>query len=225
MIVILSDKPIKKSNSQSDFLDKETEKRNYRQIMYENQLSYFDYDNKEDLINALNDSFLSSENYEWAFIVHDRDKKDDGSLVEPHIHIMFYHRKGIKMSDLQAVLHDSKDEHFEFMRSKSAGFLYLTHNTKNAIREGKTVYHTNEVTANFDYEAYVISKDKISRTDLDDIILKIGFGEIKERDLFEDKDLYQIYIQNSVRINNALETYSKKINHDVRNGNISPKRD
>lgn len=208
---------------ESDFLDKGTEKRNYRQIMYENQLEYFSYDDMVDLTNALNRNFKADDGYEWAYIIHDRDLNDSDELVEPHIHIMFYHRKGIKMADLKAVLQDSKDQHYEFMRSKTAGFLYLTHNTKNAIKAGKTVYHTSEVVANFDYEQYVLSKDKISQSDLDDIILKIGLGQITERDLFEDDTLYQTYLKNSVRINNALETYNRKVDYDIRNGNLDPK--
>lgn len=225
MILSDSKKENERKKVESDFLDKETEKRNYRQIMYENQLEYFPYDDMVDLTNALNRNFKADDGYDWAYIIHDRDLNENDERVKPHIHIMFYHRKGIKMADLKTVLQDSKDQHYEFMRSKTAGFLYLTHNTKNAIKDGKTVYHTNEVVANFDYEQYVMSKDKISQSDLDDIILKIGLGQITERDLFEDDILYQTYLKNSVRINNALETYNRKVDYDIRNGKLDPKTD
>lgn len=91
----------------------------------------------------------------YAFIQHDKDVDENGSLKERHIHLLlclvnastveavrnwfrgFEDDKGMPINTLAQPMHDI-----------SSSFDYLTHSTEQAIAEGKYQYDPSEVISN-----------------------------------------------------------------------------
>lgn len=212
--------------SESDFIDKYNEKRNYRSLMYVQQLEHLKLP-IEQIQTNLYELFPSAE-YDWAYIIHDKDKyvEDvEGEEVvnqkEPHIHISIYSRNGVSLSKLQKATGEEDSNSIEFMRNKNANFLYLTHNTKNAIQDGKYIYPVEEVVSNFDYTEFVGNHGLSSaerKDELERVIIKIGRGEITEADIFEVPDLYNLYLMNKRPIDDALSVYDAKVQREISTG-------
>lgn len=76
---------------------------------------------------------------EYAYIVHDRDKKDDGSLKEPHIHLLVYKRNQFRLTKF--LTFTEANTRIEIPRSKKFAYEYLTH--KN--NPDKTSYNLSEI--------------------------------------------------------------------------------
>lgn len=81
---------------------------------------------------------------ECYFIMHDKDKEKDGTLKEAHIHlaIKFVFNGGKTFSRMKQIFPNS---HIEEAFDWTNAVLYLTHETANAIKEGKYKYSRDSV--------------------------------------------------------------------------------
>lgn len=127
-------------------------------IMYVQQLDHLPYENLEALNRRIKQlDYLKR----FAWIVHDKDVAEDGSKVEPHVHVTFEFNKAIPLNKLAKALNGEKANYFQKMtrRGQSAqasatnAFRYLVHRTRNA--EEKYQYEPKEVHANFKYAEFL----------------------------------------------------------------------
>ena len=90
----------------------------------------------------------------YAAILHDKDLSDDGvTPKEAHVHVVMYFENARSIKQVAKEMND-KPQYFEAWKGNSDNaFAYLIHTTKNARH--KHQYSCDEVTANFDYQAYM----------------------------------------------------------------------
>lgn len=94
----------------------------------------------------------------WAYAKHDKDLKEDGTLKEPHTHLILITYNAHSISSIRRWFSGFHDENGEITttaqicRDEFNAFDYLTHNTKQALAEGKPLYDKSIVKSNnFDY--------------------------------------------------------------------------
>lgn len=103
---------------------------------------------------------------ELCYILHDKDRKKDGTLKSPHYHMSMYFDRRKTVESVAKML-ESKPQQIEIMTqqgqsaidAKNNAFAYLCHRTQNAKKEGKYQYSPNEVTANFDYPKWLTEQE------------------------------------------------------------------
>lgn len=72
------------------------------------------------------EAFLRSVDFdEYAFILHDSDVKEDGSLKEPHFHILVYRKTGFRLTPAARAF--TQNTLIQPCRSRKLAFEYLTH--------------------------------------------------------------------------------------------------
>lgn len=99
---------------------------------------------------------------QYALITHDKDTKEDGSPVNPHIHLVMCFNQRVRITTIAKEL-DQKEQYFEIMTKRGKGLetscnnamAYLIHQTSQAKQQGKYQYSPSEVIANFDYEKLI----------------------------------------------------------------------
>jgi hypothetical protein len=119
-------------------------------VMYVQYLDHLGFDSVE----ALEKRIQTTKPKEYALIVHNKDKQEDGSTKKPsHVHAVIYWDSYRRLTAIAKEFND-KPQYFEIWKGKrNNAYLYLTHRTKNAI--GKFKYDVNEVKSNFDYPGFV----------------------------------------------------------------------
>lgn len=89
---------------------------------------------------------------EWAWIVHDKDKKEDGTLKEPHVHVYMNFGKSAATFEAVAKWFQDKPQYVCKVKGRKADVLqYLTH--RNA--PNKYQYPAEELHANFDVQEMI----------------------------------------------------------------------
>lgn len=89
---------------------------------------------------------------EWAYIIHDKDKKDnDNSKIRPHIHLVLkYTNPQILSHVARRLLKEYKPQYLQVWKGRiNNAYSYLIHATEDA--ENKFQYDPSEVVASFDY--------------------------------------------------------------------------
>ena len=71
---------------------------------------------------------------EYAYILHDRDLKDDGSPKEPHYHFLFVLRRSRRLADIQSCMNKTLDGNvlLQSCHSVSGSYGYLTHENEDS---------------------------------------------------------------------------------------------
>lgn len=91
---------------------------------------------------------------DYAYILHDKDTRDDGSLKESHTHTMVRFNTPVPTSAIIAHINGVlgmeviKENQLERCKKWSSAIAYLTHENVS----GKHVYDRKEVVSNFDFE-------------------------------------------------------------------------
>lgn len=155
-----------------------------RQWMYVQYFKYLPFK-----INNLTEILTKDNCQEWAYIVHDKDTKEDGSLISPHVHVL------IKYSNPQTLKHvanlfKDKPQYFDIWKGRiNNSYSYLIHSTSEAINKGKYKYSPNEVVASFDFSKRIekiqrqVLNKKIKSNNSNLFIEKYAEGEISYNDL------------------------------------------
>lgn len=147
----------------------------------------------------------------YAYIIHDKDLKEDGTLVSPHIHLMLRLDNSYKDSTIGNWF-GVKSQYVGKIKGRFRDALeYLTH----ANRPEKYQYSTDDVISNFDFEKYIndekkkqeyrINKKK-SDEEISSIIRLIENGTIREYNQFELIDI-ETWAKHKTVIKNSLEYY------------------
>ena len=150
---------------------------------------------------------------DYAYIVHDKDKKEDMTDRAPHIHVMLRFKYPVSTSALLAHCVATglppeciTENRIQKMKSWSGALNYLTHRDEH--KPWKFVYDKTDVKSNFDWEldAESAHQKKILRaTDAraKEIVEAIDSGEIKEYNLHDKLTAWE-EVQYSSQIKKAF---------------------
>lgn len=209
-----------------------------RSLMYVQQIQHLPshFKNRQDIENHLNKHFPDAE---WAYILHDKDFKTkevngqyeyeldangDKIPLEPHIHIAFHFTNPRMPAGVAGLMGEPKEDNgktveiFDGRWGKNNMFAYLIHATDKAKQELKHEYDISEVTANFDYTAFmgrVKNTADANKLEIDDVQARIISGELILKDFFRDGPLGKrevaglFYANNKNKIDRAIDTRYK----------------
>lgn len=200
-----------------------------RECMYVQQLEHmkkFTNENNELLIEdfekSLNERF-PSDLYEWAYIIHDKDKSSENpnELVKPHIHF-YIKRLGKKSLARRTIKEFFEEDNLSVVKDVSYGpsiLCYLVHFRNN---QGKHEYDVEEVHANFEYSFRMLEiwySKKINKefksandTSLEKLVLE---GRLDKADIFSDNELSLEYARNANTINRAFDILEERKKMEV----------
>ena len=164
------------------------------------QMEYLDLDNLQKVLDGK--KCIS----EWAYIIHGKDKKEDGSSVVPHIHLALKFDNSYD-SKYICKWFDVPEQCVNKIKGKWVDILkYLTH--KNA--PNKYQYSDEDVICNFDYnKALEDSSKKVDKRKVE-IMDKIVNGEIREYNYYEHMSIEE-YDRYKKSIDNAFKYRVDKI--------------
>ena len=87
---------------------------------------------------------------DYAYIMHDKDTKTDGTLKEPHIHLMIRFNGAVPTNAILNKLQGTCEvQHLQKMYSWNSAIAYLTH----ANDKTKHQYDEEEVISNYEWQA------------------------------------------------------------------------
>lgn len=123
-------------------------------LMFTQQLKYLNYSTDELVKKIQQLPYLD----QYALITHDKDVKEDGTSVAPHVHLIICFKQRVRVTQIAKSL-NQKSQYFEIMTkrgkdletSRNNAMAYLIHQTVQAKEQGKYQYSPSEVIANFDY--------------------------------------------------------------------------
>lgn len=171
-------------------------------------MQYFSYYDSND-INVIIDRLEQlTQLKQYALIVHDKDKNDDGSFKDKHFHIVVTLKN--QMTDIQ-ISNIMKIETQYINKIKTTtrkAFEYLIH--KNDLN--KFQYDIDSVVSNFDYKEFIEKETKKDNEIkiLDNLLEKIENGDIKEYNI-TDYFNQSMYIKYNKQIKLSFEYRNKKI--------------
>ena len=103
---------------------------------------------------------------EYAYILHDRDVKDDGTSKEPHFHFLFVLNRSRRLADIQSCMKKTLlgNVMLQSCHSLSASYGYLTH--ENEV--SKVAYDESSIVSSADssfWKADISSNDGVKSFD------------------------------------------------------------
>lgn len=140
---------------------------------------------------------MDSKSCRYAYLVHDKDTHEDGSIKAPHLHIMMDFKGTSWTPENLAKWFKDDPQRIQKPTSKSYKFTYenmcsyLIHETPNS--DGKYKYPPEDVTANFDFVEFINqirkgvtdAKSKKREHPIADVLQKIMNNEIPRIKLSE----------------------------------------
>lgn len=148
----------KNDSSGSTFKDKKAKVMMYVQQLKYISLPYLTEKLKNEQLDLLEKLAINTNADSYALIIHDKDVNTDGTVKEPHVHMMLEFSKSVRLSTVANILND-RTNYLQIYSRKGTnadaqnGYAYLIHLTNNA--RNKHQYSINEVRANFDFDAYI----------------------------------------------------------------------
>lgn len=150
---------------------KDKSRRNAELVLYPEQL--------QRMIDVLESGWVKK----WAWILHDKDLKKDGTKKEPHIHLMCsWERKTTKDSVIANKFGCRLNQIENIKGTWGDALAYLTH----ANAPDKYQYDNEAVKSNFDWENDIQKSSSRQRKKIDDVISGIGDGTIREYNLHDN---------------------------------------
>lgn len=106
---------------------------------------------------------------EYAYILHDRDVKDDGTLKEPHFHFLFVLRRSRRLSDIQSCMKKTLQGTIMLQpcHSVSGSYGYLTHENE----DNKVTYDESCIVSSADKSYWISDITSIERDKSCDTIM------------------------------------------------------
>jgi len=172
----------------------------------ENQVTYL----TEDQIKA---GIAKPAVKKWAYVLHDRDVKEDGTPKEPHYHVLIWLNNAYD-SKYVAQWFGVQEQYIERIKSDVGAEEYLIH----ANAPDKFQYSHDDVQANFDIRKDVeTEKKKIASSNrVSEIVNAIDRGEIRAYNVHEHITVEE-YDRFKKHIDNAFQYRQKKIKGVNRN--------
>lgn len=133
--------------------------------------------------------------YNYACIIHDKDKDDDGNIKKEHIHLLIFFNNARWGSSILKEINIDNPNLIQFRDNKVESIRYLIH----ADNKNKYQYNVCDIDSNINIEIYFSSKDDETK----DISLIIEYIS----DYVGIINFYQIYY--FVIENNCWSTYRR----------------
>lgn len=168
---------------------KDRSRRNAELVLYPEQM--------DDMLQVLKSGWVKK----WAWILHDKDQKSDGTQKDPHIHLMCSWEKKTTKDSVIANKFGCRRNQIEGIKGTWADAVdYLTHH--NA--PDKYQYDASEVHANFDWESDARQSKTSRRERLEALLESIATGEVREYNLTEHVTVIE-YVRNRRAIDSAFK--------------------
>ena len=151
---------------------------------------YFDNESHMLLLKDL------TEKYHYAYILHDKDKNEDGSLKKLHYHLLIFFNNARWGSAILKDINIDNPNLIEFRDNKTEAIQYLTHSNNL----DKFQYDFNDIITDIDISIYF---NKIKSNEQSDICIIYDF--IVNHDGF----IYYVELYNYVLSNNLWSTYRR----------------
>lgn len=139
----------------------------------------------------------------YCAVVHDKDKKSDGSPKDPHFHVVLTFSSPKGLPTIAKELNVEPQYVNKIKTTTKSAQLYLVHH--NDPR--KFQYPATDVRANFDYVNLI--DDTPKRINLDAVLGQIDAGTIKPYNLCESVDI-ATYSKHKVVFDRAFRYYQEK---------------
>lgn len=131
-----------------------------RIYMYVQQVSLLPFGDEGALQTRLKSLVKDGVIENYALILHNQDKKEEGEKIKPHYHVWLYSNNRISIGKIAKSLGDNEQQ-FESMTkrgnslrsSAENSLLYLIHGTFNS--QDKYQYSAENVKANFNYQDFI----------------------------------------------------------------------
>lgn len=112
--------------------------------------------------------------------LHDKDKStvEGQTYKKPHYHVIYIAKNPVTTdairNKIKRCLGDKTVNHVEIVDNVQNAYLYLTHESKDAVRKGKHVYPKGDITllCDFDIDRYV-TLDNAQKKDLKVLIMNL----------------------------------------------------
>lgn len=99
--------------------------------------------------------------------LHDKDKStvEGQEFKKPHYHVLYIAKNPVTVESIRIkikrCLGDKTVNHVEIVDNIENAYLYLTHESKDAVRKGKHVYPKDDITLlnDFDIDRYIVLDD------------------------------------------------------------------
>lgn len=138
---------------------------------------------EEDIIKAINIVDETGKNHllRYAYILHDKDKKKDGTPIEPHWHILISMDNSYEFQYIAKRFGVPENMVNKIKARFSNALCYLTHNTEQAKKDNKFQYEDDEVKSNYNWKGEAQQAIDIENTEhrRKEIIEMIADGKIK----------------------------------------------
>lgn len=176
-------------------------------LMFTQQLKHLDCSKEELIENVKQLPYLD----QYAFITHDKDVKENGTSVSPHIHLVLCFKQRVRIPQIAKEL-KQKAQYFEAMTkrgkdietSRNNAMAYLIHQTAQAKKQGKYQYNPSEVIANFDYTKLINSLKLATFYSPKQVLAEFNAGSINKLEA-----LKRIADSNSPRIPQYISSINK----------------
>lgn len=154
----------------------------------------------------------------YAWIIHDKDKKTDGTPIEPHIHLLMNFTNAQKLSPLAKAFNFEDNSNFFEKKNNGRGkrsayldcLIYLTHEDEEQQKLEKHLYSDEEVhfwhVNGQGFREYVIEKQKSVKTNVE----KYGRAELTLTEKLELSVLYDGVKPQDIRLKHPFE-YNKSV--------------
>lgn len=154
-----------------------TQKIKARQFMAVQDLDKLSYD-----LTKLKDILSGLKAKEWAYIVHDKDKSENGGLVKPHVHVVIKFENE-RMLDTLAETLKLKPQYIEVWTGRiNNAYSYLIHLTSGA--KGKHIYSPKDVEASFNFQKRIEEiTNKVSKQTIKDALNLYANGGLTRNEL------------------------------------------
>ena len=166
--------------------------------------------NYEDVVNFV--KICVSNNFDYAFILHDKDIDNEGNIIKPHYHFRVFY-KDKKSVSAWAKIFNVKDNNVEILDDKIRAIRYLIH----LDSPKKYQYNKEDVISNFDLSSYFLKKGdenfdiKLITDYISTTTKRLSFSDLKNFVL--DNRLWASYRRNYSIIRDLLFEHNNIIDY------------
>lgn len=179
--------------------------RNYEIILYPENQEHIDvlYKVKKD--------------FKYAYILHNKDRKDDGELKKEHWHVLLFldNQKTLSAFSKQIGLQDNM-QLIQIIKDKKKAIRYLVH----VDNDEKESYDVEDIITNIDIANYFSNLQSDESVDIDNMFLFIDEykGYLSYRTFFRfvrDSNIWSNYRRNQFAINKLIDEHNADLREEA----------
>lgn len=148
----------------------------------------------------------------YAGILHDKDRNEDDSLKQPHIHVMLQFENARSIDNVAKILGDKPQYIQQWKGDSTNGYSYLIHATTTAQEQHQ--YNTSEVVTNFDYENLMKQAKanmKYILTGKDELIIKGLLDKLYKDEITKEEIEQQLTGSQYAKAKTRIESVHQKL--------------